>query len=30
MDPLDFAPATTTMARLVRGVTDEQLSEPTP
>ena len=30
MDPLDFDPATTTMARLVRGVTDEQLSDPTP
>ena len=30
MDPLDFDPVTTTMARLVRGVTDEQLSDPTP
>jgi uncharacterized protein (TIGR03086 family) len=30
MDPLDFDPATTTMARLVRGVTDDQLAEPTP
>ena len=30
MDPLDFDPATTTMARLVRGVTDDQLSDPTP
>jgi len=30
MDPLDFGPATTTMARLVTGVTDDQLTAPTP
>ena len=30
MDPLDFGPATTTMARLVAGVTDDQLTAPTP
>jgi uncharacterized protein (TIGR03086 family) len=30
MDPLDFGPATTTMARLVTSVTDDQLSAPTP
>ncbi len=30
MDPLDFRPATTTMARLVTGVTDDQLTARTP
>jgi uncharacterized protein (TIGR03086 family) len=30
MDPLDFGPATTTMARLVTGVTDDQLTARTP
>ncbi len=30
MDPLDFGPATTTMARLVTGVRDDQLTAPTP
>lgn len=30
MEPLDLAPATTTMARLVTRVTDDQLSDPTP
>lgn len=30
MDPLDFAPATTTLARLVTGVTDGQLTARTP
>ena len=30
MDPLDFDPATTTMARLVTGVRDDQLTAPTP
>jgi uncharacterized protein (TIGR03086 family) len=30
MDALDFGPATTTLARLVNGVTDDQLSARTP
>ncbi|MGH3335618.1 MAG: TIGR03086 family metal-binding protein [Nocardioides sp.] len=30
MDPLDFDPATTTMARLVTGVADDQLTARTP
>lgn len=30
MDTIDFGPSTTTMSRLVRGVTDEQLTSPTP
>lgn len=30
MDALDFAPATTTLARLVTGVTDDQLTARTP
>lgn len=30
MDPLDFGPATATMRRLVRGVSDDQLALPTP
>ena len=30
MDPLDFGPATTTMAALVTGVTDDQLDARTP
>ena len=30
MDPMEFGPATTTMARLVTGVTDDQLTAPTP
>ena len=30
MDTIDFSPATTEMTRLVRGVSDEQLTAPTP
>lgn len=30
METIDFGPATTTMRRLVRGVTDDQLDLPTP
>jgi uncharacterized protein (TIGR03086 family) len=30
METYDFGPATATMSRLVRGVTDEQLTAPTP
>jgi uncharacterized protein (TIGR03086 family) len=30
METFDFGPATTTMSRLVRGVTDDQLTSPTP